>query len=232
MATKWDRSSYFCSMAWGNELKKYFLKNTMGQFAEFYNLDLINVNIPPDAGHVRLIRNSALPRNPLDPTAPFIAVHDDGYLEPIGGIPAATPFSFQRFEINYSDFQPNAGGTGAILLGTVPAGSMVINAKLKPTIQWDSTTDTSAGMNITLNAPTGSPNAVGFVALDDLGGVMFAPVTDFNGTNSATLSSGTVSNQNNISNIYANLDVDNGTGTIDNLISGQLILWLLTIQGI
>lgn len=76
----------------------------MGQFAEFYNLDLLDVNTPPDEGHVRLFRNKNAARNPVDGNAAFLVKHSDGYLEPLS----------------------TSGGGGA--LASVDQGSFTISA--------------------------------------------------------------------------------------------------------
>lgn len=206
----------------------------MGQFSEFYNLDLNDANNCPDVGHVRLVRNKNIAQIPPDPTAPFQVKHSDGTFEPLGGNGVGNLFTLQRFEINYNDFQPNATDTGSILLGTVPAGSMIVSAKLKLTDQFASTTDDSAGLIITINGPVSDPNAFGFIQLNIVGNILFQPVTDFNGTNSFTLDPTKVADQNNTADLYATLNVMNGAnpGVINNLTSGQVVLWILTIQGI
>lgn len=57
----------------------------MSQFQLIYNTESSKINLPINDSQVRLFRRVGVSRNAQDPTAAYVAMHDDGYEEPIGG---------------------------------------------------------------------------------------------------------------------------------------------------
>lgn len=135
--------------------------------------------------------------------------------------------SFQEFDVSYTDFQPNAGNNSNFLIGTVPRAAVIIGAKIKATVQWASSSDTSATMSVNGNDVTGNPTSIAVV---NCTANFMNALSDTVGSYNLQFSSTKILNHSNPANMYANVFVSGGAGNIDLLIAGQAKIWLLIMQ--
>lgn len=200
----------------------------MSQFLEIYNELTARINRPPDTRRGQLFRRSNIARNPEDPTAPYVVKHSDGYEEPISGDGLSTllfPIVQLHFEIDYTDFQPNATASGSIALGTlsIPAGGIITMIKTKHSVIWTGAGVTAALLRIR--------DSTGITYLGDTltkynMSVPVAPTVGafYTGTSNLVVGDG-IPSHTTATDLIAALTITGG-GSIDDLVSGVTDIWV------
>ena len=118
------------------------------------------------------------------------------------------------YNLSYSDWQPNAGGTGSFVFATLPAGAIITGVKIKHSTPFaGGTTATATVQVIDANAINYGGSANVFQATGDTVGLQFS------GSDAAS-----IPDHVNPSDLEAELVI---TGdVIDNLVAGDVTIWV------
>ena len=132
----------------------------------------------------------------------------------------------------FADWQPNATGTGTIVIGELPAGAVVLTCKVKPSIAFQNVGQTlSYGTDLKING-TGfgfstfsAGTETDIFAVSDILGTAFVSTP-----NTGSGIGEKIPNHVTTTNINAKLDVN--SGTIDDLTQGSVDIWIWYLIGL